>query len=184
MKNDMLEQRRDDPMAKDNRNNRKFKREEKDRLTSRMLPPEKCSPSELALETGISKSTLATWKSKALARGNTETKEISSDSLSSREKFLIVMETYTMSEVELSRYCREKGLFVEEIKKWRISCLGANETESVDTRKLNQELQEDKKKIKALEKELSRKEKALAETAALLVLRKKLDAILGENEED
>ena len=47
---------------------------------------------------------------------------------------------------------------------------------------LNQ--QQDKKKIKQLEKELRRKEKALAETAALLVLSKKCQAIWGENEED
>ncbi|MBC2582277.1 transposase [Clostridium sp. DJ247] len=167
-------------MTKDNENNKRYSREEKDRLTARMLPPENCSPSELAQETGISKSTLATWKSKAIGRNTVR----SNSTVSSKEKFLIVMETYTMSEIELSKYCREKGLYVEDIKKWRISCIGANDSERIDTKELKQELQEDKRKIKSLEKELSRKEKALAETAALLVLRKKLDAILGENEED
>jgi transposase len=49
---------------------------------------------------------------------------------------------------------------------------------------LRQELQNEKKLSKALAKELTRKEKALAETAALLVLRKKLGAILGDQEED
>ena len=49
---------------------------------------------------------------------------------------------------------------------------------------LRAELKEETKKVKNLERELIRKEKALAETAALLVLRKKACAIWGENEED
>ena len=172
------------PMAKDNKNNKRYTREEKERLVARMLPPENCSPTELNKETGISKSTLATWKSKALGEGTVKKAAKSNATLSSKEKFLTVMETYIMSEIELSRYCRENGLYVEEVKKWRSSCIGANEAETVDNKELKQELQGEKKKTKLLEKDLSRKEKALAETAALLVLRKKLDAILGENEED
>lgn len=167
-------------MIKDNNNNNnKYTREEKDRLIARLLPPENCSPSDLSSETGISKSTLATWKAKAV-RGNTYDKR----TLSSREKFILVLETYTMSEAELSRYCREKGIFTEDIKKWRVSCIDANGAETTDTKELKQELQNEKKRTKSLEKELTRKEKALAETATLLVLRKKLSAILGENEED
>lgn len=51
-------------MAKDNSKNRKYTKEEKEKLIARMLPPESISPSKLSDETGISKSTLATWKSK------------------------------------------------------------------------------------------------------------------------
>lgn len=82
-------------MAKDNSKNRRYTKEEKEKLIARMLPPESISPSKLSVETGISKSTLATWKTKAtvsqIKGTNTSTKTISS-----REKFLIVMETYTM----------------------------------------------------------------------------------------
>ena len=166
-------------MIKDNKINTRYTREEKDRLTARLFPPENCSLADLTLETGISKSTLSTWKSKA-ARGKTVRK----NTLSSKEKFIRILETYTMSEAELSRYCREKGIYTEDIKKWRVSCIDANGAESADTKELKLKLQDDKKKIKSLEKELSRKEKALAETATLLVLRKKLTAILGESEED
>lgn len=166
-------------MTKDNKLNNKYTREEKDRLTKRLLPPENCTPTGLSVETGISQSTLATWKTKAL-KGNTVRKS----TLSSREKFIMVLETYTMSEVELSRYCREKGIYTEDIKKWRVGCIDGNGNETTDTKELKQALLEDKKKIKTLEKELTRKEKALAETATLLVLRKKLTAILEENEDD
>lgn len=40
---------------------------------------------------------------------------------------MIVMETYTLSEIDLSKYCREHGLYVEEVKQWRSSCIAAND---------------------------------------------------------
>ena len=172
-------------MAKDNRKNRRYTKEEKEKLIARMLPPESISISKLSDETGISRSTLSTWKTKAMVseiKGSSRSK----NTISSREKFLIVMETYTLSESDLSKYCRENGLYVEEVKQWRSSCIAANDS-GKNTSKysgLEDQLKEEKKKSKQLEKDLRRKEKALAETAALLVLRKKLDAIFGENEED
>lgn len=150
-----------------------------------MLPPESISSSKLSVETGISISTLATWKTKAIVsqiKGtNTYDKTISS-----RKKFLIVMETYTMSESDLSKYCRENGLYVEEVKQWRSSWVAANDGAKRVNKPsvLEDQLKEEKKKSKELEKDLRKKEKVLAETTALLVLRKKLDVIFGENEED
>lgn len=172
-------------MAKDNSKNRRYTKEQKEKLIARMLPPESISPSKLSVETGISKSTLATWKTKATVSQIKGT-NTSNKTISSREKFLIVMETYTMSENDLGKYCRENGLYVEEVRQWRSSCIAANEvTKSINNSSaLEEQLKEEKKKSKALEKDLRRKEKALAETAALLVLRKKLDAIFGEKEED
>lgn len=169
-------------MTKNNKKGNRYSIEEKEKLVARMFPPENISLADLAKETGISKSTLATWKYKETGKQIKVNKP--STSISAREKFLIVMETYTMSEIELSKYSREKGLYVEDIKKWRTSCIAANDIESPDTKVLRQELQDEKKHSKALEKELTRKEKALAETASLLVLRKKLGAILGDQEED
>lgn len=172
-------------MAKDNSKNRRYTKEEKEKLISRMLPPESISISNLSLETGISRSTLATWKTKAMG-SQIEDNNTSNKKISSREKFLIVMETYTMSENDLARYCRKNGLYVEEVKQWRSSCIAANDgVKNINkSSTLEGQLKEEKKKSKELEKDLRRKEKALAETAALLVLRKKLDAIFGENEED
>lgn len=169
------------------RNNKKYTIDEKENMIKRMLPPENCSSRQLAMETGISQSTLSTWKSKAL-KGQT-TKEIGRpiNTRSSREKFIIVMETYTLSEIELSTYCREHGLYVQDVKNWRLSCLEANSMKNetmINPIDIKAELSAEKKKSKELQKDLRIKEKALAETAALLVLRKKLNAIFGENEED
>ena len=172
-------------MTKDNSKNRRYTKEEKEKLIARMLPPESISPSKLSAETGISQSTLSTWKTKATV-SQIKGYNTSGKAISSKEKFLIVMETYTMSETDLARYCRENALYVEEVKQWRYSCIAANDkTQNTNkSRDIQEQLKEEKKRSKDLEKDLRRKEKALAETTALLVLRKKLDAIFGENEED
>lgn len=169
------------------RNIKKYTLEEKERMIKRMLPPENCSPTDLSVETGISKSTLATWKTKALNGKTTHKHGRPRNAMTSREKFMIVMETYTLSEIELSKYCRENGLYVGDVKSWRLTCLDANDfkkEEKANATDLKAELTEEKKKSKELQKELRLKDKALAETTALLVLRKKLNAIFGENEED
>ena len=98
-------------------------------------------------------------------------------------KFTVVLETACITETELSTYCRQKGLFVEQVKMWRQICEDANrraEKISIDSR---QESKHDKQRIHLLERELHRKEKALAEAAALLILRKKLDAFYSESED-
>lgn len=172
-------------MAKENKNNRHYEKAEKEEMIKRMLAPENISVKQLSIETGISSSTLSTWKTKAKRKKQSQ-ENISNKPQNAKEKFMVVMQTYTLSEVELAGYCRKKGLYVEEVKKWRDNCLQANEPgkEVKSVISLKEELQSDKKQIKSLESELRRKEKALAETAALLVLRKKLDAILGDSEED
>lgn len=102
----------------------------------------------------------------------------------SEDKFLIVMESFSMNQVELAEYCRKKGLFKEQIEAWKKTCLSANEQEENRTRELATELKEEKKQARQLEKELRHKEKALAEAAALLLLRKKAHAIWGDQEEE
>jgi transposase len=162
-----------------------FAAEQKESLIKRMFHPENITVPQLAMETGISKSTLATWKNKARQVGQVKNININSNKeLSSREKFLVVMETYSLPEIKLSEYCRSKGLYVEHVKKWREACMNSNGQEHEISKELKVELLEEKKRSKSLEKELNRKDKALAETAALLVLRKKLGAIFGDQEEE
>lgn len=172
-------------MAREKRISKRYSKLEKEKLIARMLPPENISVTDLSIETGISKSTLQTWKTKAVNHKNTENSN-GKRVITPKDRFLTVMETYLLSEAELSRYCREKGLFVEDVKKWQNACLNSTSgyADSDDVKELKLKQQEDAKRIKTLEKDLQFKEKALAETAALLVLRKKLQAILVENVED
>lgn len=103
---------------------------------------------------------------------------------SSKDKFGVVLETAGLNEAELAEYCRRKGLYVEQVAAWRTACQDANEDPVERTRDQREQSKNDRKRIKQLEKELVRKEKALAEAAALIILRKKAQAIWGDPEED
>ena len=89
-----------------------------------------------------------------------------------------------MSEDELSEYTRKAGLYVTQIKELRDICVNANATEDAQKRSMQKELKAVQKENSELRKDLRKKEKALAETAALLVLRKKAEAIWGESGDD
>ena len=67
---------------------------------------------------------------------------------------------------------------------WREACERANDWERAATSRITRETKDDKTRIKALERDLARKEKALAEAAALMILRKKAEAIWGRGGED
>lgn len=162
-----------------------YSNEFKEKIVSRMLPPNKESLSKISKETGISFATLRNWRDKVRISGKAApagTKE--TERWSSQDKFLIVMETASMNETELSKYCREKGLYVEQVKAWKDVCMQANGGIAQEASRLNKELKTKDKEIKSLSNELQRKEKALAETAAILVLRKKFNTLLGTDEEE
>jgi transposase len=162
---------------------KKYSKEFKDSIIVRMLPPSNARIPDLARETGISRDTLYCWRIKHRnTNGNTEENQRAADTLSSEDKFSIVIVTAGMNEVELSEYCRQKGLYPEQIASWRASCRQANASQG---NKINQkEVRHQTKEIKELKRELQYKDKALAETAALLVLKKKVRILLGEPEDD
>mgnify|MGYP003132771428 CR=1 FL=1 len=81
----------------------------------------------------------------------------------------------------LGAYCREKGLYPEQLQQWKAACLqGAGQQED-QQRTAQKQRKEDRKTIKQLKAEVRRKDRALAETTSLLVLSKKLDALYGED---
>ena len=98
---------------------------------------------------------------------------------SSKDKFGVVLETAGLNEAGLSEYCRRKGLFFEHITAWRQACQEANAHAGERTQEQREQSKTDRKRIKQLEKELLRKDKVLAEAAALIILRKKAQAIWG-----
>jgi len=105
---------------------------------------------------------------------------------SAADKFTVALETAGLNATELSAYCRERGLYPEQVVRWRQAAQDADE-KPVLTLKEQKELEklraQDQREIKSLKKELQRKEKAMAEMAALLVLRKKLEALCSEDAE-
>jgi transposase-like protein len=95
-----------------------------------------------------------------------------------------MMPPHNRSIKELAEYCRKKGIFPEQVQRWRTACESANDWDREQNRRLKAEKKADIKRIRQLDKELKRKEKALAEAAALLVLQKKVQAIWGDPEEE
>jgi transposase-like protein len=159
-----------------------YSEELKASIIAKMLPPNNVPVSQLASDTGVPKDTLYTWRSKhRKASGDVTVQLPAAGELSSEEKFTVVIESASLNEVELSEYCRRKGLYPAQISAWTNACTQAN---AWQTPKLERtQLKAQAKHIKHLEAELRRKEKALAEAAALLVLQKKVRA-LWEDLED
>ena len=150
-----------------------------------MLPPENATLRQISETLGISEATLKKWRQELRANGHAApANNEPADQWSSRDKFLIVMETINLGEAELSEYCREKGLFPEQVKQWQENCLQANSNIPGQIVELMQQDKALQKELRLTKKELQRKEAALAETAALLVLRKKAEAIWGTSDEE
>ena len=148
--------------------------EYKEAILRRMLPPNNESITKIAKEEGLSEQTLRNWRDQARKEGSAAPgKDSTPDDWSTQDKFLIVVETASLNEMELAEYARKKGLYVEQIKAWKDACMNANGGIAKEAARLNRELKDSQKERKKLEKELQRKEKALAEAAALLVLSKK-----------
>ena len=167
------------------KNGVRYSQEQKESIIKRMMPPNNESVSKISKEEGISDVTLYKWRRQARAAGvATPGNGQTSDKWSSQDKFLIVIETFAMNEIELAEYCRKKGLYREQIEAWKSVCLQANGQAFDQAKQLNGALKEEQKRAKQLEKELQKKEKALAEAAALLLLRKKAQAIWGDDEEE
>lgn len=157
----------------------------KEQAVKRMMPPNAQSVAEVSRSLGLSEQTLYNWRNQYRKQGKAVPANSSTpEQWSGENKLAVVIETAALNETELAEYCRRKGLYAEQIARWREAAMAGTETQAPLSAAERRELQEEKKKTRHLEKELQRKEKALAEAAALLVLAKKARAIWGEREDD
>ena len=160
----------------------KYSEEKKEHALALMSAPENLAVAEVSARTGVPEGTLYLWRNRARAEGRAVPGDGQNpEAWRSEDKFAVVVETAGLSEAELGEYCRAKGLYVEQVRTWRRACEGAN-AEAAERVTPGQRAQE-KKRVRELEKELRRKEKALAETAALLVLSRKLEALWKDGED-
>ena len=159
-----------------------YPEELRDEILERVLSKSNPQIGKLAKEFGISRATIFNWKKEAGLLGGRGRKPEKQSPLeqgfSIKEKLCMIKETFHMNELELGEYCRNKGILASDLRRWedeitepvkdltaaeRVSLMNAN---------------------RKLKRELERKDKALAEAAALLVLSKKAGAIWGEKEEE
>jgi transposase len=162
----------------------RYSEEFKEKIVQKMMPPNSQSIAQISRDTGISDVTLYTWRKKFQRGGIAVPADPSNpENWSGEDKLSVVIETAALNEQEISEYCRKKGLYAEQIARWKEMAMSGYSTPEPLSKSERHELQQLKKKSRKTEKELRRKEKALAEAAALLVLEKKAQAIWGDGGE-
>ena len=159
-------------------------------MIQKMTDPEGPSPVSLAEDIGVSRASLYRWVSKAGTLDVTVNPEPPSftesmqrlsnmkrpQDWSAEEKLAAVLEAASLSEEEFGAFLRSRGLHDAQLQQWRDQMLIGLEPKPAK--------RVESKRIQELEKELRRKDKALAETAALLVLKKKAQEIWGDEDDD
>ena len=163
-------------------------------MVERLSGPHAPSATELAGETGVSQSTLSKWLKAAgtvaprMARRDKQKTPPAAkrpQDLTAEEKVALVLEAAAVPEVELGAFLRRKGVHEAQLAEWRqqvtqLAVAGLRGPSKRDRKAASVEA----RRVRDLERELARKEKALAEAAALLVLKKKAQAIWGDEDDD
>lgn len=150
----------------------------RDAMVSKMCMPGGPSAPRLSQETGIPIATLYSWKRKL--GGTPLAKDKRSQDWTPEEIIEILFESKGLSEEKLGRYLRDKGLHSHDLEEWKSSLSPKQKGRP----KLDPEIVELRAEKKKLEREVRRKDKALAEASALLILKKKAEAIWGISEEE
>jgi transposase-like protein len=159
----------------------RYPKELKQKVLARMMAPGNETVSVLAREFNVTEATLYAWRRSALAAGVAAPGDgRATEQWAGAAKFAVVLETASLAEAELSEYCRARGLFAEQVRAWRELCEAAFDPAAAGSKAASAKV--DRQRIRELERDLGRKDRALAETAALLILRKKAAAIWGEDE--
>ena len=137
------------------------------------------SVQSVADELNINLTTLKTWMKQREQDVNklAPPKSKRPEDWSSEERLTALQRTYNLAGENLNTWCREQGIFIHQLEQWKTDF--CSQGDSVDKREEARVLRTLKEENQSLERELLRKDKALAEAAALLVLQKKFRALLG-----
>jgi len=162
----------------------------KARMVRRMLGPKAVSAHVLSGESGVSQPTLSRWlretsSFRVMAKKDQNEAPPAEAEVARRpqnwtaaERLRAVAETLALDGEDLGEYLRRHGIHREQLEQWRADAQAALELPR------RRRPPAETKRIKELERELRRKDKALAEAAALLVLRKKVQALWGDEDDD
>ncbi len=165
----------------------------KAQMVQRLTRPGSPSATELSKEVGVHQSTLSRWVRQARYVPEAWTSAPSTpheprrtmparrpQDWTAEEKYAVMMEAASLADEELGAWLREKGLHEANLKQWRQEMIeGLAEPKARSSSKPSAET----RRIRELERELTRKEKALAEAAALLILKKKAQALWGDEDD-
>jgi transposase-like protein len=154
----------------------------KDAMIHKMTSPGAQSATSLGKEVGVAQSTLSRWLRErgSVAGTGGEMREGKAQVWNAEQKLEALLEYERLNEEERGKFLRGKGLHEAHLARWKKEFIEGLKLKPFVGGKNDPQ----RKRIAALEKELRRKEAALAEAAALLVLKKRADAIWGEHGEE
>ena len=160
----------------------------KESILAKALASNAPSPVKLAQEANIPYGTLHTWIQ--MSKKKNQINQEKAPSLpssrpvdqSAQAQLRAVLDTMDKTASEKAAYCRQHGFYIHQLDEWKEQILnGLGKTPSKKAKAEHQQLMLENKR---LQRDLKRKDKALAEVSALLILKKKADLIWGEEEED
>jgi transposase-like protein len=159
-----------------------YSQEFKEAAVAKMAVPGGRSATSLSEELGVSQSSLSRWlRERATVGPNGEGMgHRRAEEWNAEEKVAAVLSFEKLAEEQRGTFLREKGLHEATLLRWKAEIIEAMKQKPFVGGKKDPQ----QKRIAALERELRRKEAALAEAAALLVLKKKADAIWGEGKDE
>lgn len=146
----------------------------KQKMVQRLTGNNAVSASQLARQTGVRQQNLSRWLQEARSlpiMANQPKPTVREWTV--EQKARVLAEAGKLDGEALTAYLEREGVKLAEYEQWRIA-LDEGGRASGSTNK----------RIRQLERELARKEKALAEAAALLVLKKKVETLYPEDEDD
>jgi len=167
------------------------------RMVEKLAGPHAMTSIALAAETGVPQPTLSRWLREATTLRQKMTKQQDEEDAmleaveqapetepSPEAKLLLVIEAASIPEAELGEWLRRKGIHAAQLELWRADAMSGLGGKAKLRGELRKEKSEDARHIRQLERELVRKDKALAEAAAIIVLQKKVQAIWGDEDDD
>ncbi len=173
-----------------------YSQEFQEKMVAKLLPPNSKSVLQLSEESGVSKSALYKWlnnfkQQEPSVQGKEvmqQQKQLDKNAVpirpqnwSAESKLSAINTTSSMTDEEIGAYCRKNGIYSNHLVEWRqLLVEGLKPSVNKEQRQENIKL---KARVKRLESELNRKDRALAETSALLILKKKANLIWGEEKE-
>ena len=160
----------------------------KSRMVQRMAGAEGISAYALSTEVGVSQASLSRWLRDAPTVGVMSKKRMQSGGRSPRrtagDKFRIVLEASALSGDELGAFMRKEGIHSTQLEQWHSAAQAAAEGALKSTHAKASERTPEARRIKELERDLHRKNKALAEVTALLALKKRVQEIWGDEDDN
>ncbi len=155
-------------------------------MAAKLLMPEGPTALSLSQKTGISQGSLSRWVQEYKNKGISQMTEESRrpQDWSTHERFDAILTSQTLKGNELGGYLRKNGLTSSHLEKWKVDFINSTEKPKVGRKSKSATEKELIEENKSLKRDLHRKNKALAEASALLILKKKAQAIWGDPEDD